>query len=91
MYRETHHGIHEYFVLINYKTKEKFLCSWAEEEPLYFNQKVYFAGNGIDGLGGYRQMLKKGFVDRRFQKPAPFSNKLIDHILSNLPFKVIKK
>lgn len=58
----------EYFLLINYKTKERYLCSLNENEPDFYGQKVWYIGIE-NGLGGYRTMLAKGFVDRRDISP----------------------
>jgi hypothetical protein len=57
------------FLLINYKTKERLLCSWFENEKDFHAQKIHYIGL-TNGLGGYNQMLAKGFIDRRFNKPA---------------------
>lgn len=72
-------GIHEYFLMINYKTKETLLCSWAQGEPNFHGREVHFIGVNENGLGGYRQMLAKGFIDRRFQKADPFPNKVMEY------------
>ncbi len=60
----------EYFVMLNYRTKERYLCSWFENEPDIYGQKVCYIGV-TNGLGGYRHMLAKGFVDRRCEGPLP--------------------
>lgn len=56
-----------YFLLINYTTKERLLCSWFQNEPNFNGQEIHYIGL-TNGLGGYRQMLDKGFIDRRFRK-----------------------
>lgn len=66
-----HRDIWNYFLLINHKTKERYLCSWGENEPDFYGQKVNFIGITENGLGGYRQMLSNGFIDRRFEKYTP--------------------
>jgi len=55
------------FVLVNYKTKERYLCSFDENLPPLFGQKIHYIGI-TNGLGGFRSMLSKGFVVRKFQK-----------------------
>lgn len=54
----------EYFVLICKKTRKKLLCSWFPNQPDYFGQKVHYIGV-TDGLGGYHNILKNGYYDRR--------------------------
>lgn len=67
------------FLLINYKTKERYLCDWFKHNELFHNQTVHYIG--LDGLGGYNQMLAKGFIDRRFEKPLnkPMCKSIFDH------------
>ena len=67
----------QYFVL--FKGKESYLCSWFENEPDFYGRKVHYVGV-TDGLGGYRQMLAKGFTDRRFNKPERYTSKTIKYI-----------
>lgn len=76
---------HNYFVMINYNTKEKYLCSWMQNEPLFFNQKIYFIG--INELGGYNQLISKGFIDRRFISYFTVINKTIIGYKTNKYFE----
>lgn len=55
--------MNNYFVLFNSK-REKLLCSWGDNEPDFHNQKVHYIGI-TNGLGGYKDMLNKGWFDRR--------------------------
>jgi len=81
----------EYFVLLNYKTKEKYLCSWFEDEPDFYGQKINFIGTR-NGLGGYNYMIGKGFIDRRFAKiePIPYSTKIWDYYKKKWQQKMLK-
>lgn len=72
-------GFKEYFLLINYKTKERVLCSWWENEPYCWGRKVYYIGV-TNGLGGYHNMIAKGFIDRRFSRDVVTRNKVFDFI-----------
>jgi hypothetical protein len=54
----------EYFAL--QKGKEKILCSWFPDQPLYEKTKVHYVGVA-NGLGGYRKMIDEGWSDKRFQ------------------------
>lgn len=81
----------EYFVLLNYKTKEKYLCSWFENNSNFHGQKVYYIGvNG--GLGGYNFMIQKGFVDRRFSniRPMSYSPKIFNYYEKKWRQKMLK-
>lgn len=42
---------------------KKHLCSWFENEPYFYGQKVNYIG--VSGLGGYRNLLNAGWVDKR--------------------------
>lgn len=55
-----------FFTLVNYKSGEKYTCSWDESDhfKMFYDQKIYYVG--LTGLGGYQNMLSKGFEDRRF-------------------------
>jgi len=55
------HNKKGYFILFTNKN-EKLLCSWKNNEPDYFGQKVNYIG--LDGLGGYRAMLSNGWYAR---------------------------
>ena len=74
-----------YFVLVNYKTKEKYLCSWFENDSHFHGQKICYIGiNG--GLGGYNYMIQRGFIDRRFIKFRPSSHapRIINYYIKKL-------
>lgn len=74
-------GFKEYFVMINWKTREQLLCSWWENEPDCWGRKVYYIGV-TNGLGGYRKMIEKGFIDRRFQREVDTFNKIRQYIFN---------
>lgn len=69
--------------MINYKTKEDYLCSWFENEPNYFNRKIYYIGL-TKGLGGYHQLLNKGFVDKRFHQSEIYLSKTKRFIINKI-------
>lgn len=54
------------FLLINYHTKERLLCTWFENDKNLSDQPVYVIGNNKNK--GYNQLISEGFVDRRFIK-----------------------
>ena len=63
-----------YFLLRRNKN-ESLLCSWFENQPNYFNRKVYYIGVS-NGLGGYKYMLSQGWIDRRNNKIIKKHSKL---------------
>ena len=73
----------EYFVMINWATKEQLLCSWWEDQPNCFGRKVHYIGV-TNGLGGYHKMIQKGFVDRRFQREVNFISKVKQYLINKL-------
>lgn len=71
----------KYFVLKNYKTREKLTCCWSHTHS-HFGQKVYYIGVS-EGLGGYNYMISQGWVDRRTEKVKQQSSKY-ENLKSNL-------
>lgn len=83
------------FVMINYRTNEKYLCSWNENVKEYYGQKVHYIGV-TNGLGGYNYMESKGFKQRALQisekyyYTKPLNKELYDKIQTYLSEKQFK-
>lgn len=58
-----------YFVLINYRTRERYLCSWHQDEPDFWRQKVHYIGV-TNGIGGLNYMREKGFEIRAYNQSS---------------------
>lgn len=67
----------EYFVL--FKGRQSVLCSWHENEPDLYGRKVHYIGV-TNGLGGYREMINNGWIDRRFNKSVIMETKTMRYI-----------